>query len=230
LLSLKDQLIRYGTRAVTCGLASGAGGNISARDGNIIWIKPTGMPMDEITVDDLCGIDIRTGEQISGTSPPSSGLHLHMEIYNKRNDVHAVLHTHPPWACGVISTGQELKPLIVSFAADIGRIQTIPFAIPGTHVFGETVGKAAETAEAIFLVNGGVVTLGATIRQAFQRNIVVEDAAKAFVAALSVGRPRHFLHQDQIEDLKAVRSIQQRARIIKSQHSGENPKSGASSP
>ena len=44
-------------------LVAGAGGNISARDGKRIWMKPSGFAMDDMSPDDLCGMDLATGKQ-----------------------------------------------------------------------------------------------------------------------------------------------------------------------
>ena len=38
--SVRDELIRYGQRTAQAGLVAGAGGNVSARDGDSIWMKP----------------------------------------------------------------------------------------------------------------------------------------------------------------------------------------------
>ncbi len=210
---VRYDLINYGIKIAKSGLVAGAGGNISARDGNVIWMKPSGFAMDDMGPDDLCGMDPVSGKQVSGTSKPTSEVNMHLGIYRIRPDVTAIFHTHSPWASGVISAGVELKPMFAEFVNDLGRTGTVPYVTPTTQALADAVSKCAAGADTIFMVNHGVLAVGVTMKQAYYRCLVVEDAAKSLVAASVVGKPR-FLTQSQVEELMGLEGPKHRVKMM----------------
>jgi L-fuculose-phosphate aldolase len=211
--SVREELVRYGQRIAQAGLVAGAGGNISAREGAIVWMKPSGVAMDDMTPDDLCGMDMETGKQVSGKNKPTSEVNMHLAVYRARPDNAVIFHTHSPWASGVISSGAELKPMFAEFVCDLGRVKQIPYITPTTQELADAVGGAARGADTIFMVNHGIVALGTTMKQAYYRCVVVEDAAKSMVAAAVVGKPR-FLTEPQIADLMALEAPKHRVKMM----------------
>ncbi len=212
---IKNELIKYGRKIAAAKLVAGAGGNISARDGNIIWMKPSGFAMDEIEPADLCGMDLSSGKLVDGKNRPTSEVNMHLEIYRRRTDTNVVFHTHSPWASGVISSGRELKPMFAEVVCDLGKVGKVPYITPTTQDLADAVGKAAETFDTLFMENHGVLAQGITMRQAFFRCLVVEDAAISMVAAAVVGTPQ-FLTEHQIDDLNSLESAEHRVKIMQS--------------
>jgi L-fuculose-phosphate aldolase/L-ribulose-5-phosphate 4-epimerase len=130
LKTLREQIVRAARRAYESGLQSGNGGNLSARvpGEQIILIKPSGTSFGEVTVDNLVAVDFE-GRIIEGSGKPSRELRTHLEIYRLRNDVHAILHSHSPWAIACAELFSQL-PLHAYHARDkIG-------GIPILHVEG----------------------------------------------------------------------------------------------
>jgi L-fuculose-phosphate aldolase len=211
--SVREELIRFGVKIAQAGLVAGAGGNISAREGDVVWMKPSGFAMDEMGPDDLCGMDVSTGDPVRGGNKPTSEVNMHLAVYRARPDTVAVFHTHSPWACGVISSGAELKPMFAEFVCDLGRVGTVPYITPTTRELAAAVGEAARECDTIFMANHGVVALGSTMKQAYYRAVVVEDAAKSMVAACVVGKPR-FLTDSEVEDILALDRVQHRIRTM----------------
>ena len=210
--SIRTELVRYGIKIVQARLVAGAGGNISARDGDIIWMKPSGMALDEMTPADLCGMDLKTGRQIKGDRKPTSEVNMHLAVYRARPDVKAIFHTHSPWASGVITAGITLRPMFAEFVNDLGRTGTVPYVTPTTQRLADAMGKKARTCDTIFMVNHGVLAVGATQKQAYFRVVVVEDAAKSLVAACVVGRPR-FLTQRQAREILSLPAVKHRTKM-----------------
>jgi len=198
---IRAELIKYGKKIAQFGLVAGAGGNISARDGNLVWMKPSGFAMDEMKPNDLCGLNLKSGKQMVGKNKPTSEFNMHLAIYRVRPEVTAVFHTHSPWASGVISSGVEFKPMFAEFINDLGRVTTIPYVTPTTMELAKVVEKVARDHDTIFMVNHGVLALGQAMKQAFCRCLAVENAAISLVAASVAGKPR-FLTPGQQEDLK----------------------------
>ncbi len=210
---IREELVKYGVKIVQAGLVAGAGGNISAREGGIVWMKPSGVAMDEMAPGDLCGMDLATGRQVEGAHKPTSEVNMHLAIYRVRPELRAVFHTHSPWASGVISSGATLKPMFAEFVCDLGRIGTVPYITPTTQALADAIGKVSETSDTIFMVNHGLIGLGITMKQAYYRCVVVEDAAKSQLAATICGTPV-FLTDSQCRDLMALDAPKHRIQMM----------------
>lgn len=208
-----EELVRYGIKIVQARLVAGAGGNISAREDRLIWMKPSGVAMDEMTPDDLCGIELDDGRQVRGPHRPTSEVNMHLEMYRARPDIKAIFHTHSPWASGVISSGAQLKPMFAEFVCDLGRVGTIPYVTPTTQDLADAMGRCAADHDTIFMVNHGVAALGATLKQAYYKCLVVEDAAISMVAASVVGKPR-FLTDAEQADLMQLDAAKHRVKMM----------------
>ena len=211
--TIREDLINYGIKIAQAGLVAGAGGNISARDGRIVWMKPSGFAMDDITPADLCGMDLATGKQIRGKHKPTSEVNMHLGIYRERPDTQVIFHVHSPWASGIFSSGAQLKPMFAEFICDLGRVGTIPYITPTTQKLADAVTKAGKKFDTIFMENHGMLAQGANAKQAFYRCLVVEDAAKSMIAAAIVGKPR-FLTPKQQQDLLSLSGVQHRIKTM----------------
>ena len=217
--AIKQELVDYGVKIAGAGLVAGAGGNISARDGDIIWMKPSGFAMDDMDPDDLCGMELATGDQIEGSNKPTSEVNMHLAIYRERPDAVAIFHTHSPWASGVISAGVELKPMFAEFICDLGRVGTVEYITPTTQELADVMAAKAKECDTIFMVNHGIVALGSTMKQAYYRCVVVEDAAKSLVAASVVGKPQ-FLTEEQARELMSLDGPQHRVKMMRGEGEG----------
>ncbi len=212
-MKVKKELVEYGVKIARAGLVAGAGGNISAREGEIVWMKPSGIAMDDMSPEDLCGINLADGRQIHGPHKPTTEVNLHLAVYRQRPDTTAVFHTHSPWASGVISSGVELKAMFAEFVCDLGNVIHLPYITPTTDKLAQAVGEAAKINDTVLMINHGVVALGATMKQAYYRCLVVEDAAKSMVAAAVVGRPL-FLTEEQITELSQLSVVEHRIKTM----------------
>ncbi len=199
--SIKKELITFGRKIYAAGLVAGAGGNISVRDDQMVWMKPSGFAMDDMGPDDLCGMQLDDGKQVHGPHKPTSEVHMHLGIYRARPDVNAVFHTHSPWLCGVVSAGIDVAamPLFAEFVNDLGRRVTVPYITATTQALADAMSEAATQADTIFMSNHGVCALGVNMKQAFYRCLIAEDAAKSLVAATVVGTPQILTPQQEGE-------------------------------
>ena len=210
---IRKELITYGIKIARAGLVAGAGGNISARDGKIVWMKPSGFAMDDMTPGDLCGMDLATGKQVRGKNKPTSEVNMHLGIYRERPDTQVIFHVHSPWSSGIFSSGAQLKPMFAEFVCDLGRVGTIPYITPTTQKLADAVTVAGKKFDTIFMENHGMIAQGANAKQAYYRCLVVEDAAKSMIASAIVGKPR-FLTPKQQQDLLSLGGVQYRMRTL----------------
>jgi len=86
------ELVRRGLVFYTFGNASGI-----ARDEGLIAIKPSGVPYDTMSAEDIVVTDM-TGRVVEGKLRPSSDLATHIEIYKRFPEVGGVAHTHSEFA------------------------------------------------------------------------------------------------------------------------------------
>lgn len=84
-------------------------GNVSAidREKGLFVIKPSGVPYDKMTADDMVVMDLN-GNKIEGKLNPSSDTPTHCELYNKFKDIGGVVHTHSPWAVSWAQAGRDV--------------------------------------------------------------------------------------------------------------------------
>jgi len=210
---VREELCAFGRRISHKGLVAGAGGNISARDGRIIWMKASGFAMEDMNPEDYCGVDLESGKVTQGDTRPTSEVNMHLAIYRNRPENMAVFHTHSPWACGVLASDGELKPMFAEFICDLGTVVTVPYVTPTTQALAEVVAEAAQTGDTILMRNHGVCALGTTLKQAYYRVWVVEDAAKSLVAAKIMGNPV-FFNERQQRDLMALDAPKHRVNMM----------------
>jgi len=80
------------------GLGSGIGGHVSVRepDSDRYWMNVLDKTFEEMTPDDVVQLDF-AGHQVDGDRIVSLGADFHHGIYQARDDVQAIVHTHGPW-------------------------------------------------------------------------------------------------------------------------------------
>jgi L-ribulose-5-phosphate 4-epimerase len=83
------------------GLAIYTFGNVSALDAGrgVVAIKPSGVPYDQLTVDDLVVVDL-SGKVVEGELRPSSDTSTHLVLYRAWQGIGSVVHTHSTYATG----------------------------------------------------------------------------------------------------------------------------------
>ncbi|MCK4648276.1 class II aldolase/adducin family protein [bacterium] len=210
---VKKELIKYGNKMVSSGLVAGAGGNISARLGEVVYLSPSGYALDEMTEKSISGVNIGSAKIVEGTLRPTSEVLMHLGCYQSRKEIRAVVHTHSPWAGGVISAGVSLKPMFPEFVADLGEIGYLDYILPTTKRLADAVARQVKSLNVVLMANHGVLTVGRNLKEAYYRSIIIEEAAKSLVAASVVGKPR-FLSLKQREEIKKLETIQYRRKVM----------------
>src|SRR4051812_30358336 len=105
----RDEIVTVCRRLYEGGLIAGPDGNVSVRlETGAILITPSGRSKIDVTADTLVVVDA-SGRVIDGDGRPSSEMRMHLRIYQRRPDAHAVVHAHPPTATGFSVAGQSLS-------------------------------------------------------------------------------------------------------------------------
>ena len=103
----KDALVFYYRLARQHGLNDSHSGNASVRDGDTVWVTPTGCCADTLEAGDLvaCHVDGTIGEGASLDGP------MHVKVYQKNPAAVAVLHTHNPHTVALTMNGEAFRPI-----------------------------------------------------------------------------------------------------------------------
>ncbi len=86
-------------------------GNVSGidRQKGLFVIKPSGVPYDELTPDDMVVMDLE-GNKVDGALNPSSDTPTHAELYRRFTSIGGVVHTHSRWATIWAQAGRSIPP------------------------------------------------------------------------------------------------------------------------
>lgn len=210
------ELVQTGVALVANGLVRGAGGNASAREGDVMWISPSGFSFLDAGADDYPGVSIERGQIVHGQRRPSSEVLMHLAIYRRRPEVQAVIHTHPPMAIALTAAGHDLQPMFADYYVYLGRnVPHLPYVTVTTPELAAEVEKVAAAPDCygIVLRNHGAITVGRTIKEAYFRTLAVEEQATIQHAALQVGAPR-FLSALECAQLDQLGSEEYRRRLL----------------
>ena len=212
---LRTELAEYGARILTERLATGAGGNVSARQDDIMLISPSGYSLQDARPEQYVAVDVPTGEiAFQNGLRPSSEVLMHLACYRRRPDIRAIIHTHPQFTIALTSADCDLKPMFADAVIYLGkRIRHIDYVTVTTPELAEAVESALDGATCLILRNHGAITFGENLKQAFWRACTVEESARIQLFASLVGKPR-FLTEDEADRLESLGSEQYRRKLI----------------
>ena len=171
------------------GYVAATDGNISVRlDSKRILTTPTAVSKGMMEPDDLVMVDYQ-GKKISGRKPASSEIAMHLLVYHRRPEVHAICHAHPPVATGYAAANLPLsKALISEVVLALGCIPVAQYGTPGTPELTRALEPLVPKYDAILMANHGVVTLGEDLRMAYFRMETVEHFARVSLVTELLGR------------------------------------------
>ena len=186
----REQVIEYSLKLLSEGLTNGTAGNVSIfnREKGLVAISPTGVNYSELTPEMISIVDL-DGKLIEGLKP-SSELEMHMILYRNREDVNAVIHTHPVYTTVLACLRQDL-PAIDYMIAVTGatKVKCAEYASYGTKALAENAYKAMGSSLAVILANHGLTTAGKDIANALNITVQVEYISNLYIKARNIGEP-----------------------------------------
>ncbi|WP_459537910.1 class II aldolase/adducin family protein [Methanobrevibacter sp.] len=171
-----QQIINVSNEIYNKGLVSGKSGNVSARFGNVVAITPTLKSLSDLKQKDIVLVDLKGNVLTEGK--PSSEVNMHLEIYKKRSDVNAIVHTHSPYATGFAFSDKKLKRL-----EGFGKIKEpylpfIEYEKPGTDELAKSASEGLGESDVLILKNHGVICVNENLKEAMLLAVFVEETAK----------------------------------------------------
>lgn len=152
-------------------------------------INAYGLLFEEMTASSLVKVDLDGNVVLETTHPVNpAGFTIHSAVHEVRPDAGCVLHTHTRAGVAVSAQADGLLPL--------SQISLIPYASLAYHDYegialneDEKPRLVADLGDRNFLIlrNHGLLTIGATVPEAFLFMYALETACQAQLAAMSGG-------------------------------------------
>ena len=184
----------------------GTSGNLSVRlDDSRLLVTPTGVSKFLLRSSDIVIVDLE-GRHLDGYMKATSEVSMHLAVYRHRNDVTAVIHSHPPIATAFACVGRGLDEMLCQEAVmTLGVVPLATYAATGTEEVAASLAPFIPDHDAILLANHGAVSCGRTLLEAFQKMEIVEHLANITLVAHQLGAPRTLEHE-QIKQLRDAKT------------------------
>ena len=187
------------------GFMPGASGNLSVRlDDQRLLVTPTGVSKFLLRSADMVIVDLQ-GRQLDGYRKVTSEVSMHLAVYRHRDDVTAVIHSHPPVATAFACVGRGLDEMLCQEAVmTLGVVPLATYATTGTEEVAASLAPFIPDHDAILMANHGAVSYGGTLLQAFQKMEIVEHLAQIALVTHQLGAPSILKHEQvkQLRDAK----------------------------
>jgi L-ribulose-5-phosphate 4-epimerase len=205
--ALRETVCALHAELVRNNLVAWTSGNVSARAGDLMVIKPSGVSYDDLTPASMVVCDLDGKPVSAGTKglSPSSDTATHAYIYQNMPDVGGVVHTHSTYATAWAARGEAIPCVITAMADEFGgEIPVGPFALIGGDEIGRGVVATltGHRSPAVLMRSHGVFTVGGTGRDAVKAAVMCEDVARTVHMARALGELAP-LPADQVDALYA---------------------------
>jgi len=169
------------------GLLIGTSGNVSAREGDQVWVTASGAVLGSITEADVVSYD---------DPRATSEVGLHLGIYESY-DVGAVVHTHAPVSTAASTVLDELPVIHYQQLLLGGSVRVAPYATFGSADLATAVRESLDGRSAALMANHGSVAHGTTLDKAVENALLLEWLCTVYRDALLFGAPRTLTEQQQ---------------------------------
>ena len=187
---LKQDVLEANLLLPKHGLVTFTWGNVSGIDraSGLVVIKPSGVPYDGMTAEDMVVVDL-DGNVVEGKWKPSSDTPTHLVLYKAFPECGGIVHTHSRWATSFAQAGVGVAPLGTTqgdyFYGEIPCTREMtPEEIAGEYeketgnVIVETfAGKDPAAIPAVLVHSHGPFTWGKDAAEAVHNAVVLEEVA-----------------------------------------------------
>lgn len=190
---IKEQAYRANMQLPKLGLVLFTFGNVSAADRakGVFAIKPSGVPYEDLSVNDMVIVDF-DGNTVEGNLRPSSDTKTHAVLYKHWKDIGGIVHTHSTYGTAWAQS-QRAIPIFGTTHADHLTVD-IPCAPPmademikgnyeyetGFQIMNhfKSLGLSHKEVEMILVGNHAPFTWGKTADKAVYNSAVLETVAQ----------------------------------------------------
>ena len=172
------------------GLVVWTAGNVSAivRSAGHVIIKPSGVFFDDLTPENMAVVDLE-GNLVEGSWKPSVDVGVHLYVYQHREDVGGICHTHAPYSTSFALLGQPIPAALTPLAHLLGReVPCSKYAQPAKEETGRAIVETAAGGMAVLVNRHGPFTLAATAMDSVKIAAQVEESARTIHYAMMRGQ------------------------------------------
>jgi len=203
----RRDIVEVGRRLWTRGFVAANDGNISVKVApDRLLMTPSGVSKYDMTPELMVVTDLR-GEVVSAAPGrrPSSEMLMHLVAYDKRPDVGAVVHAHPPTATGFAVAGIPLdRAVLAEVVTTLGSIPIAEYGTPSTRELADAVAPYLRAHDGLLLANHGALALGRDLWSAYYKMETIEHFARISLVARQLGR-EYVLSRDEVDRLQGLR-------------------------
>lgn len=179
-----EELIHYSKKLYYSGYQMGNGGNISVRipNKNLMLVKGTNVAFDEIGEGKIVLTDL-DGNLVEGNIKPSKEVLLHGAIYQKKQEINAIVHCHACYSTAWASHDDELKFSTHHAKMKLGGncpvFDTHSYVVDKNNIaIIISFLEKNPNVNSFLLRAHGIVTMGGDLREAAYLAELVEETAK----------------------------------------------------
>lgn len=191
---VKNEVCRVAKKAQDEGMCKHKSGNFSQiiRDKGLVVITPSGVDRDDLSPRDMIVIDLDYNviENISNLKPSSEVL-VHIELYKKRPDINAVVHTHSKYATSFAVSSKEIPAIVYEvglLSLKEGYVPLAPYERPGTFDLANSVAEKSLISDVILMESHGAVAVGNSLYDAYLKASYLEELAEVYFNALLISK------------------------------------------
>ena len=200
LKTYKKEIAYFMRRLYTRGLTTSSGGNISLMQDRFLLITPSQTDKGRMKAKEICVIEAQ-GHNQTPKLKLSMETAMHQGVYAVRDDVKAIVHAHPPFATSFAVNHQTIHTTLMGESwAVLGLPAFAPYGLMGSKALAENVAQAAINANLVVMANHGILAMGSSLLEAFDRIEVLENCAKIQLLANLNGKAKEL----QLSDIEAI--------------------------
>lgn len=180
---IKQEIIRTGRWIKEQKLTWGTSGNISAREGSMVYVTASGTVMGDLREEDIlvCGLD---GRVIDGEGKPSKETGMHLEVYRRREDVQAIVHSSPFYSTFCACSNLVLKTnLFIESMYYDEAVKYVPYFHAGSKELAEAVRDICGQCHVILMEHHGILAYDKNLAECRAALEVTENVCKMNVLA-----------------------------------------------
>jgi L-fuculose-phosphate aldolase len=210
-VALAAEIVRVCHRLYERGLIAGAEGNVSARLGpDVILATTAGVCKGDIDETHVAALS-SDGRVLDPNRIPSTEIRMHLALYERRPEIAAVVHAHPPTATGFAVAGEDfMAPVLPELLYLLGPVPLVPYGQPGTDEVPARLAPFISGHDVFLLANHGATAVGKSLDEALYRMESLEQGARIILAARQLGR----VNELPAESASALRDLRIAARGI----------------
>jgi L-fuculose-phosphate aldolase len=187
---LKSEIIKFSKLLNSRKLSALRSGNISVRFKKGFFITPTGKKYSSLKNKDIVYVSLN-GKFDKKLGIPSSEWKFHQDIYLKKEEANAIVHSHSTNATA-LSVHKKPIPAFHYMVALAGGndIKCANYATYGTRKLSVNILKALKNRKACLISNHGQIAYDDNLSKAFELAEEVENLSLQYITALKIGRPK----------------------------------------